>query len=459
MEKFEMKRVAIYLSIFVVLVTAIYSIIRPTYNQGRVSIQVQSEKADTLQLFYVHSAEETWTEENSVIQKLGVGMQTIDLFVETGFYQLRLDLGNDASNKVKIVKIALYDGNKFCTWKGSELYELMQGHKIEVNQIKVSGLDGDIVELEFEDGDPYMILKLMNYQTISEFYLKYILIAISIALLLTIVVYKFIYLRDAVQLCKKVFVERKMLMSLAMNDFKVKYAGSYFGTIWAFVQPICTIMLFWFVFQMGLKSTPVSETPFALWLSAGLVPWFFFSEGWGAATNAFVEYSYLVKKVVFKIEILPLVKIGSSLFVHVFFILFVMMLFCVNGIYPNANTLWIIYYMFALCCLTVALSYITSCIVVFFKDMSQIMGIILQFGMWLTPIMWSLDVLPAKFVKLFKLNPMFYIVSGYRYSMIGDMAFMPSVNMAIYFWLVTIFLFLGGISLFARLKDHFADVL
>ena len=118
----------------------------------------------------------------------------------------------------------------------------------------------------------------------------------------------------------KIKDSKDLLLYLSKNDFKTKYAGSYMGIIWAFIQPLVTIVLYWFVFEKGLKSGAVSEIPFILWLMAGLIPWFFFQEALVNATNCFSEYSYLVKKVVFNINILPIVKVLSSLFVHVFFV-------------------------------------------------------------------------------------------------------------------------------------------
>ena len=92
---------------------------------------------------------------------------------------------------------------------------------------------------------------------------------------------------------------RKLAVYLAKNDMKNKFAGSYLGIVWAFVQPVITILLYWFVFQIGLRSQDVADVPFVLWLMAGLIPWFFFQDAVLNATNSFTEYSYLVKKVVF----------------------------------------------------------------------------------------------------------------------------------------------------------------
>ena len=115
-------------------------------------------------------------------------------------------------------------------------------------------------------------------------------------------------------------------MMFSIRFFKTKYAGSYLGIIWAFVQPVVTILLYWFVFQVGFRSRPLGDYPFVLWLTAGLVPWFFFSDAWNGATNSMLEYSFLVKKVVFDIGILPVIKIFSAFFVNIFFLCLISLL-------------------------------------------------------------------------------------------------------------------------------------
>lgn len=254
----------------------------------------------------------------------------------------------------------------------------------------------------------------------------------------------------------------KLIFSLSVNDFKTRFAGSYFGIVWAFVQPICTILIFWFVFQVGLRNPDVGDVQFILWFMSGLIPWFFFSEAWNGGANSFMEYSYLVKKVVFKIEILPFIKIISALYIHLFFILFMIIVFMCYGRFPDLYTLQIVYYSICMVALVISLSFITAPIMIFFKDLGQIMNIVLQFGMWLTPIMWSISNLPYQnsiLVFIFKLNPMYYVVQGYRDSMIYHIWFFYNIKQTVYFWIVVILLGVAGRNIYKSLKPHFADVL
>ena len=260
---------------------------------------------------------------------------------------------------------------------------------------------------------------------------------------------------------KELFGNRKLILNLAKNDFKTKYAGSYLGIVWAFIQPVITVLVYWFVFEIGLRQTGTGDVPFVLWLIAGPVPWFFFSDALNGGTSALLEYNYLVKKVVFKISVLPIVKIISAFFVNIFFIIFTMVIYACYGKMPDLYYIQIIYYIFCTFMLVLGLSYFTAAVVVFFRDLTQIINIILQIGVWMTPIMWNIDTMgfPEKIVFVLKLNPMFYIVQGYRDALINKVWFFEHGTMTVYFWCFTAIVFVLGTVVFKKLKVHFADVL
>lgn len=266
-------------------------------------------------------------------------------------------------------------------------------------------------------------------------------------------------MKNSIKIVKEIIENRKLLFNLAKNDFKTKFAGSYFGIFWAFVQPIVTVLVYWFVFQIGFGAQPVNGCPYVLWLTAGLVPWFYFSDLLNGGTNAFLEYNYLVKKVVFQISILPAVKVFSALFVHCFFVLVAVIICACYGKFPDLYTLQIIYYTFALTVFGLAISYFTSSIVIFFKDLSQVIMIVLQVGVWITPIMWQLEILPPVWQFVMKLNPLFYIVRGYRQALLDKEWFWTYWQSTLYFWIITVVLLLFNTRVYSKLKEHFSDVL
>ena len=164
---------------------------------------------------------------------------------------------------------------------------------------------------------------------------------------------------------------------------------------------------------------------------------------------------------VFNIDILPLVKTIAALFIHAFFVLFMLLLFALYGYYPGLHTLWVVYFSGCLMIFVTGLCMLTSSLVIFFRDLSQIINIFLQVGIWMTPIMWSLEDLLAKYpiLAVLKLNPLCYIVYGYREVLFGSGSIAGLGWMNIYFWAVTIVTWIVGSGVFRRLKVHFADVL
>ena len=266
-------------------------------------------------------------------------------------------------------------------------------------------------------------------------------------------------LKSIFSLPADLYKNRRLVMKLAKNDFKTRYAGSYFGTFWAFVQPVVTILVYWFVFSVGFRSnTDELGVPFVLYLVAGIVPWFFFSDALSGGTNSLLEYNYLVKKVVFNISVLPVVKIISALFVHGFFVLLAIILYICNGRFPDWYYLQILYYSACVFFLVLGLCYATSAIAVLFRDLNQIIGIGLQVGVWLTPIMWvseSMIGANSLLYKILQLNPVFYIVSGYRDAFIIKRWFFERPVWTLYFWIFAICCFLFGNWIFKRLRVHF----
>ena len=267
-------------------------------------------------------------------------------------------------------------------------------------------------------------------------------------------------LEDALRVPFDIFKDRAMFLSLVKNDFRAKFAGSYFGLFWAYIQPLITIVLYWFVFQVGLRSGSVSNHPFILFLMSGLIPWFYFSEVWNSSTNSLVEYNYLVKKMVFNVGVLPPLKAASSLFVHVFFVVVVSVVCMFYGYGPDLYLIQLLYYIPCIIVFVLGLAYITSACTVFFRDMTQIVNIVLTIGVWLTPIMWNpATAMSAGMQTLFKLNPMYYIVDGFRDALLNKTWFWQKPTWSIYFWCVALVAYLIGVKMFNRLKPHFSDVL
>ncbi len=237
------------------------------------------------------------------------------------------------------------------------------------------------------------------------------------------------YLKSFILFVVNIWKSRQLILELTKKEFQIRYLGSYLGILWAFIQPTITIFIFWFIFQIGFRTVPIDNFPFILWLITGLVPWMFFSESISSSTFAIISNAYLVKKVVFRVSILPLIKILSALVIHLFFLIMVFIMFILYRFTPSLYYLQIFYYLFATLILVLGISWITSSLQVFLMDIGHLVNTFIQFGFWLTPVFWSIKILPQKYLYLIKLNPVFYIIEGYRNSLIYHIGFLGSSSM------------------------------
>lgn len=276
----------------------------------------------------------------------------------------------------------------------------------------------------------------------------------------------FIVLYDKITVLPvELYQNRRLIWKLAKSDFKKRYAGSYMGAFWALVQPVVTVALYYVVFEILLPnrqqiaSGGALDVPFVPFLVAGLVPWFYFSEALTSAMTALLEYNYLVKKVVFKISVLPIIKIIAATFIHAFFVLVALVIACLYGYYPSLYTLQVFYYSACMFIFVLALSYTTCSVVIFFRDLQSIVNIFLQVGMWATPILWPIAQFSQKVQMFVKINPLVYIVEGYRSAIYGRQWFWEDFYSTVYFWVITVVLFILGAVIFKRLKVHFADIM
>lgn len=253
--------------------------------------------------------------------------------------------------------------------------------------------------------------------------------------------------------------QKHIVWNLVKSDFRSRYLGSFLGVLWAFLVPLVNLGIMWFVFEFGLKASPKEGVPFILWLVTGLFPWAFFSDSIQSATHSILEKSFLVKKVVFNVELLPLIKIFAAGIPLAFLTIVMLGMFAFYGYSPDLYWLQILYYSMCLVALVFSIASFTSAVIVFYRDLGQFIGMALQFGFWGTPIFWSPGQLPPRFQIFDFLNPVSYIVSGYRDTLIGKQWFWDNADQTLYFWSIVLILGFFGQKLFQRLRPHFADVL
>ena len=267
------------------------------------------------------------------------------------------------------------------------------------------------------------------------------------------------FFKEFYRFLKHLFASRGLLVTLIINDFKKNYLGSYFGVMWAFVQPLSFMVVIWLVFTYGFRSAPHGDAPYFLWLASGMIPWFFISDALSAGSCAVASNAFLVKKIAFRVSILPLIPIGSTLIIQLGLVLFLMAVFLFYGFLPSLYWLQLPYFILCAILLILGISWITSSLNVFIKDIGNIVAVLLQIGFWVTPIFWDIQMIPQKYQWLVKLNPAYYIIEGYRDTFINHRWFWEMQNVTLYYLTITLALFISGALIFKRLRPHFGDVL
>lgn len=251
-----------------------------------------------------------------------------------------------------------------------------------------------------------------------------------------------------------------IVKELVKRDMQKKYFASFIGIWWAFIQPAALIFVMWFAFTFGLKIGDVDDRyPFALWLICGMIPWFFISETLQSASNSLVEYSYLIKKTSFKTGFVPMIKLLTALIVHVFFVLFMLVVASLYGYYPDLYWIQIIYYLFSAIVLLCGFAWLGAALNVFVRDVGPVISVITSVMFWVTPIIWPFTMLEGRLQLIAYLNPFFYLTEGYRNVFLHKVWFFETPLFTFYFWLFTFLVFSSGAIIFRKLKPHFADVL
>ena len=214
------------------------------------------------------------------------------------------------------------------------------------------------------------------------------------------------------------------------------------------------------VFSVIARSAPAgNDYPYAMWMLPGLIVWFAFSDSVSSGVTVLKDYAWLVKNIRFDLSLLPAVKVAAAFFIHTFFIALVFVLYLLFGLPVRVSLLQLPYYYAATFLFSLAAVRIVSTVWPFFKDLSALVEIVLMIGIWACPIMWNLGMIPEKYHLIFRLNPMYHLVQGYRDSFMGSgWIWEHPLELAV-FWAVTLLLWFLGRRLFRVFGDRFADVL
>lgn len=271
------------------------------------------------------------------------------------------------------------------------------------------------------------------------------------------------YLRDLIDLpglARNLFRHRELIRTMTWRNFNARYRGSFGGLFWSFVQPLVMMVIYTIVFSLFLKvrfSTDSSPFTFSVYLLCGLLPWNALSEGLAQSTNVIRTNVNLVKRVVFPLEILPInLALTTAIQQVIGFALLLPLAWLVTG--QLSWTLSVVPAILAFQLLfAIGLNWIIASLAVYFPDLNQLVPLLLTVWMFLTPIFYPDDVVPAWASPIFRLNPMARLVRHYRDAFLYGQV--PSWQGLAITGILCLAVFMFGYFWYMHTKKGFADVL
>ncbi len=253
---------------------------------------------------------------------------------------------------------------------------------------------------------------------------------------------------------KGLYEYRELLKTSIKKDIRGKYKSSILGVLWSFLNPLLQLAVYAIVFPLIMKSNIPNYTVF---VCCGLIPWTFFSTAISRTSFVMVENANIIKKVYFPREILPISIVTSEM---VNFIISTIIILAFVIAYGIGFSWYIVFYPVILIIqyiLLIGISLLVSSITVYIRDLQHFIGILLQLLFYATPIVYGLDIIPQSFRWILKINPMSYIIDGYRsifyYQRMPDFVGLGIVLA------ISVILCIIGYLIFNKLQKRFAEEL
>ena len=273
-------------------------------------------------------------------------------------------------------------------------------------------------------------------------------------------------MKSAVTVIREQIDHFYLIRRLSLYELKSQNRNNYLGMAWEIINPSIQIMIYWFVFGTLRERAPIevngTELPFFPWLLAGFFLWIFFYQATIQGSKSIYTRLRMLSKMNFPMSVIPNYVIFSKFYIHLFMLAITMIIFQFMGYFANIYYLQLIYFIFAAFCLIYALSLITSTLSTIIRDVHMFLNSTLRMMLYLSGVLWPIALL-ADFpiiMNMIKLNPLFYLIEGYRSALFGmDWYFIEHWQYTLYFWGLVIVLFVFGSMLHVKFRRHFIDYL
>ncbi len=268
-------------------------------------------------------------------------------------------------------------------------------------------------------------------------------------------------MKTLIEIIKAHIEYRRQIIKLAKADIAKTYRGAALGWSWAIIKPTVTIFVYWFAFEIGIRaSKPVNGFPFFLWLIAGIIPWFYISDMLSQGTECFRKYSYLITKMKFPVSTISTFVSLSKMIINTILLVIAIIIFMAFGFKPTIYYLQIpIFILFSFILFT-GWALFAANIAAISKDFANLVKSFIPAVLWLSGILWNSEGIQILWLKkLLRLNPVTYIVNGFRSCFIEGIWFWEQPKRFMYFAIATIIMWILAIWSYKKFRKEIPDVL
>jgi lipopolysaccharide transport system permease protein len=254
---------------------------------------------------------------------------------------------------------------------------------------------------------------------------------------------------------KELWRYRDLLYFLVIRGIKAKYAQSVLGVGWAVLQPLVQTIIFTIIFG-NLAKLDSDGVPYILFSFAAMVPWNYFSNILTESSNSLIQNKAMLSKVYFPRLVLPLAAVFSKILDFAIAFLVMVGLFIYFNFVPNSNVIFFPLLLLILILASLGTGMLLSALAVQYRDVQYAMSFLVRILMYSVPVVYSISIIPEKWLYLYALNPMVGVIEGMRAAFLGTKA-MPWDLIAIG-GIVSVLLFGFGAMYFKRMERSFADI-
>lgn len=267
-------------------------------------------------------------------------------------------------------------------------------------------------------------------------------------------------MKNVIMIIKEQIDNFGIITRVSKYEERATYQSHYLGLMWQFLNPLIQIGIYYLVFGLGVNGgRNVDGVPFIVWMLIGIIAWFFINTSLLGGSNSIYQKVAMVSKMKFPVSILPSINIISNLVSYGWMMGILLIVMLGFGIYPTIYWVQYFYYFICMIALLFAMGILNSTITVLVRDYHIMLQSVLRLLFYVSGPIWDIQSInfPIVFVKILQLNPVYYIITGFRESFLSQGWFWEKPTLALIFWGMILTILIIGTHIHMKFRARFVD--